>query len=186
MSEKEVLQRAGKRMDTTVTEARAKLGTVRTGRASLAILDGVTIDYYGTPTPLNQVAKLSIPEPTMIVAQPFDPTTLGAIEKAIRVADLGLNPSNDGKIMRIPIPPLTEERRKQMVKKVRSMGEDAKTAVRQVRREANDEIKKLEKDSALSEDDARRALDEVQKVTDKHTGAIDDLCRAKEQELMEI
>ena len=186
MSEKEVLDRAGKRMAASIADAKTKLATVRTGRASLTILDGVSIDYYGTPTPLNQVAKLSIPEPTLIVAQPFDPSTLAAIEKAILSADLGLNPSNDGKIMRIPIPPLTEERRKQLVKKVRSMGEDTKTAIRGVRRDANEEIRKMEKESALSEDDARRQLDEIQKLTDKHTGAVDDLCKAKEQELMEI
>jgi ribosome recycling factor len=186
MTEKEIVQRTDKRMSATVDDAKTKLATVRTGRASLSILDGVRIDYYGTPTPLNQVAKLSIPEPTLIVAQPFDPTTLPTIEKAILSSDLGLNPSNDGKLIRIPIPPLTEERRKQLVKKVRSMGEDSKTAVRQIRRDANDEIKSAEKDSSISEDEAHRFLDEVQKVTDKHTRAIDELCKTKEQELMEI
>jgi ribosome recycling factor len=186
MTEKEIRQQADKRMAATVADAKNKLATVRTGRASLAIFDGVRIDYYGTPTPLNQVAKLSIPEPTMIVAQPFDPTTLPLIEKAILSADLGLNPSNDGKLIRVPIPPLTEERRKQMVKKVRAMGEESKTAIRQIRRDANDEIKKMEKEGDLSEDDAHRCLDEIQKITDKHTGAVDDLGKAKEQELMEI
>jgi len=184
--EKQVLQRADKRMALTVEDAKGKLATVRTGRASLAILDGVRIDYYGTPTPLNQVAKLSIPEPSLIVVQPFDPSTLQLIEKAILVSDLGLNPANDGKLVRIPIPPLTEERRKQMVKKVRSMGEESKTAVRQIRRDANEEVKKLEKESSLSEDDARRDLDEIQKLTDKHVSAIDELTKAKEKELMEI
>jgi ribosome recycling factor len=186
MTEKEIVQSTDKRMSATVDDAKTKLATVRTGRASLSILDGVRIDYYGTPTPLNQVAKLSIPEPTLIVAQPFDPTTLPTIEKAILSSDLGLNPSNDGKLIRIPIPPLTEERRKQLVKKVRSMGEDSKTAVRQIRRDANDEIKSAEKASDISEDEAHRFLDEIQKVTDKHTGAIDELCKSKEQELMEI
>ncbi len=186
MTDKEIKTRADKRMSATVSDAGSKLAAVRTGRASLAIFDGVMVDYYGTATPLNQVAKLSIPEPTMVVAQPFDPSTLAAIEKAIMTADLGLNPSNDGKLIRIPIPPLTEERRKQFVKKVRALGEDAKTAIRQIRRDANDEIKKLEKESVLSEDDAHRALDDIQKMTDKHTGAIDDLCRNKEKELMEI
>lgn len=186
MTNKDTQQQVDKRMAATVADARSKLAAVRTGRASLTIFDGVRIDYYGTPTPLNQVAKLSIPEPTMIVAQPFDPTTLPAIEKAILSADLGLNPSNDGKLMRIPIPPLTEERRKQLVKKIWAMGEDSKTAVRQIRRDANEEIKTQEKASSLSEDDAHRLLDEVQKITDKHTGAIDDLCKAKEKELMEI
>jgi ribosome recycling factor len=173
-------------MDATVQDARTKLATVRTGRASLGILDGVNVDYYGTPTPLNQVAKLSIPEPTMILAQPFDPSTLPTIEKAIMTADLGLNPSNDGKLIRIPVPPLTEERRKQLVKRVRTMGEEAKTAVRQIRRDANDEVKQLEKNGDLSEDDARRTMDEIQKTTDKHTAEIDELGKHKEAELMEI
>jgi len=183
---KEILKQAETKMDATVADARHKLAAVRTGRASLAMFEGVTVDYYGTPTPLNQVAKLSIPEPTMIVAQPFDPSTLPTIEKAIMSSDLGLNPSNDGKLIRIPIPPLTEERRKQLVKKVNGMGEDSRTAVRQIRRDANEEIKQLQKDGDLSEDDMRRALDDVQKATDKHTGQIDDLCKAKEKELMEV
>jgi ribosome recycling factor len=186
MEQADILKRAGERMDATVTDARHKLSAVRTGRASLAMLDGIRVDYYGTPTPLNQVAKLSIPEPTLIVAQPFDPSTLASIEKAIMSSDLGLNPSNDGKIVRIPIPPLTEERRKQLVKKVRAMGEEAKTAIRQIRRDANDEIKQREKDGEISEDDARRQHDETQKVTDRHTDQIDQLCKEKEKELMEI
>ena len=186
MAEQETLKRADTRMDATVGDARGKLATVRTGRASLAVLDGITVDYYGTPTPLNQVAKLSIPEATLIVAQPFDPSTLSDMEKAIMAADLGLNPSNDGKIIRIPIPPLTEERRKQLAKKVRAMGEEAKTAIRQIRRDANEEIKALENAAGISEDDARRCLDEIQKVTDRHTAQIDEMGKNKEQELMEI
>jgi ribosome recycling factor len=186
MHEIQALKDCDSRMDATVADATHKLAAVRTGRASLAMLDGIRVDYYGTPTPLNQVAKLSVPEPTMIVAQPFDPSTLSAIEKAIRTSDLGLNPANDGKIVRIPIPALTEERRKQMVKKVRAMGEDAKTAIRQIRREANEEIKRQEKSSAISEDDARRFLEEAQKITDRHTQKIDDLCRRKETELLEM
>ena len=185
MSE-EILMETEIRMDASVEDARHKLATVRTGRASLVIMDGVVVDYYGTPTPLNQVAKLSIPEPTMIVCQPFDPSALQAIERAIMSADLGLNPSNDGKIIRIPIPPLTEERRKQFVKKVHAMGEDAKTAIRQIRRDSNESIKKLQKDGEMSEDDCHRFLDDVQKVTDKHTGEIDTLCKNKEAELMEV
>jgi len=186
MMVKEVQDRTEKRMGASVNDARHKLATVRTGRASLAMFDGVMVDYYGTPTPLNQVAKLSVPEPSLIVAQPFDPSTVGAIEKAILASDLGLNPSNDGKLIRIPIPPLTEERRKQLVKKVHALGEEAKTAVRQIRREANEEIKKLEKDGKISEDDSRRNLDEVQKRTDRHTGEVDQLCKNKEAELMEV
>jgi len=186
MHEIEPLNQAETRMDATVTDATHKLAAVRTGRASLAMLDGIRVDYYGTPTPLNQVAKLSVPEPTLIVAQPFDPSTLSAIEKAILASDLGLNPSNDGKIVRIPIPPLTEERRKQLVKKVRSMGEEAKTALRQIRRDANDGIKSQEKEGQVSEDEARRYLDEAQKITDRHTQQIDEICRRKEKELLEL
>ena len=186
MDEVELLKTTEERMDSTVTDARQKLAAVRTGRASLALLDGLRVDYYGTPTPLNQVAKLSIPEPTLIVAQPFDPTTLAPIEKAIMSSDLGLNPSNDGKLIRIPIPVLTEERRKQLAKKVRALGEDSKTAIRQIRRDTNDEIKSSEKGGKISEDDAHRYLDETQKITDRHTGLIDELCKQKEKELMEI
>jgi len=186
MDEVELLKTTEERMDSTVADAKQKLATVRTGRASLALLDGLRVDYYGTPTPLNQVAKLSIPEPTLIVAQPFDPTTLAPIEKAIMSSDLGLNPSNDGKLIRIPIPVLTEERRKQLAKKVRSLGEDSKTAIRQIRRDTNEEIKANEKGGKISEDDAHRFLDETQKITDRHTGLIDDLCKHKEKELMEI
>ena len=154
MNDKEILSGAEKGMHAGIADLQKKLATVRTGRASIGILDGITVDYYGTPTPLNQVAKLSVPEATMIVAQPFDATLLPAIEKAIKASDLGLNPSNDGKLVRIPIPALTEERRKQLAKKVRTMAEDAKTAIRQVRREANDELKHLERDSKIAEDDA--------------------------------
>jgi ribosome recycling factor len=183
---KDILDGTESRMDSSVDDARHKLASVRTGRANLAILDGVRVDYYGTPSPLNQVAKLGVPEPSLIVAQPFDPSTLPLIEKAIMASDLGLNPSNDGKLIRIPIPPLTEERRKQLVKKVHALGEDAKTAIRQIRRDANEELKALQKDGEVSEDDARRAMDDVQKLTDQHTGKIDDLCQNKEAELMEI
>ena len=182
----EILETTGTRMDASVGDARHKLASVRTGRANLSVLDGVRVDYYGTPTPLNQVAKLAVPEPSLIVAQPFDPSTLPLIEKAIMASDLGLNPSNDGKLIRIPIPPLTEERRKQLVKKVHALGEEAKTAIRQIRRDANEEFKTLQKDGDVSEDDAHRAMDEVQKLTDKHTGQVDELCKNKEAELMEI
>jgi ribosome recycling factor len=184
--EKPILDQAEKRMKATLEDARHKIAAVRTGRASLAMFDGVVVDYYGTPTPLNQVAKLSIPEPTLVVAQPFDPSSLGAIEKAILQADLGLNPSNDGKLIRIPIPPLTEERRKQLVKRVHGLAEEARTAIRHARREANEEIRKLEKEGRLSQDDARRALDEVQKKTDRYIGEVDTLSKNKERELMEL
>lgn len=186
MPQQDVLSRAGQRMDSTVAGSRQKVGTVRTGRATIGILDGISVDYYGTPTPLNQIAKLSVPEANLIVAQPFDQSILGDMERAIMASDLGLNPSNDGKLVRIPIPPLTEERRKEMGKKVRQMGEDAKTAVRQIRRDANEELKKLEKESSISEDDSHRAQDEVQKLTDAHTSQIDELTGNKEKELIEI
>ncbi|MCH7781079.1 MAG: ribosome recycling factor [Acidobacteria bacterium] len=186
MPQQDVLSRAGQRMDSTVADSRKKVGTVRTGRATIGILDGISVDYYGTPTPLNQIAKLSVPEANLIVAQPFDQSILGDMERAIMASDLGLNPSNDGKLVRIPIPPLTEERRKEMGKKVRQMGEDAKTAVRQIRRDANEELKKLEKDGSISEDDSHRAQDEVQKLTDAHTSQIDELTGNKEKELIEI
>jgi len=186
MPQQDVLSRAGQRMDSTVADSRKKVGTVRTGRATIGILDGISVDYYGTPTPLNQIAKLSVPEANLIVAQPFDQSILGDMERAIMASDLGLNPSNDGKLVRIPIPPLTEERRKEMGKKVRQMGEDAKTAVRQIRRDANEELKKLEKEGSISEDDSRRAQDEVQKLTDAHTSQIDELTGNKEKELTEI
>jgi ribosome recycling factor len=186
MDEKEILASADRRMAAAVADFKHKLGTVRTGRASLGILDGITVDYYGTPTPLNQVSKLAVPEPTLITAQPFDPSTLQAIEKAIRTSDLGLNPSNDGKVIRVPIPPLTEERRRQLVKRVHGLREDAKTAIRQVRREANDELKQLERDGQVAEDAAHRARDEVQKRTDKHSAELDALCKSKEDELLEI
>lgn len=184
--ERPILEQAERRMRATLEDARHKVAAVRTGRASLAMFDGVMVDYYGTPTPLNQVAKLSIPEPTLVVAQPFDPSSLAAIERAILQADLGLNPSNDGKLIRIPIPPLTEERRKQLVKRVHALAEEARTAIRHARREANEEIRRLEKDGEISQDDARRALDEVQKKTDRYIGEVDTLSKNKERELLEV
>ena len=186
MNEKEILDRTDSRMVGSLEEARAKLATIRTGRASLNLLDRIKVDYYGTPTPLNQMAKLSIPEPTLIVAQPFDPSITPDIERAIMASDLGVNPSSDGKLIRIPIPPLTEDRRKQLVKKVRALGEESKTILRQIRREANDEFKALEKAGDFSEDDLHRCLGLVQKLTDGHTSGIDDICKTKEDELLEI
>lgn len=186
MPEKEIHSRAEKKMQASAEGFRKELATVRTGRASLAILDGVTVDYYGQQTPLSGVASLSIPEPQMIVAQPWDRAMLEPLERAIRAADLGLNPSNDGKIVRIPIPPLTQERREQFAKKVAHLGEERKTAVRQVRREANDELKKLLKEKKISEDDERRSLEQIQKLTDRHTQQIDELAKGKEKEILEI
>ena len=173
-----------KRMDAQIEHVRRELGGVRTGRASVGILDTVHVDAYGSSVPLNQVASLSIPEPTLIVAQPFDPSQLGAIEKAIRASDLGLNPANDGKVVRIPIPSLTEERRKELSRHVHKLTEDGRNSVRQVRRDANERLKKLLKEHKISEDDERRALEDVQKITDQHVTLIDDLQKKKDQELL--
>ena len=173
-----------KRMDGHIEHVRRELSGVRTGRASVNILDTVHVDAYGSSMPLNQVASLSIPEPTLIVAQPFDPSLMGAVEKAIRSANLGLNPANDGKVVRIPLPALTEERRKEMSKLVHKFAEEGRNAVRQVRRDANDRLKKLLKDHKISEDDERRALDDVQKITDQHVSLIDDIQKKKDYELL--
>ena len=173
-----------KRMDAVLEHLKRELGGVRTGRASVSFLDPVHVEAYGTLVPLNQVAALSVPEPTLIVAQPFDPTLMGAVEKAIRAANLGLNPANDGKVVRIPLPPLTEERRKEMSKMVHKFAEEGRNGLRQVRRDANDRLKKLLKDHKISEDDERRALDEVQKITDQHIATIDDLQKKKDADLL--
>jgi ribosome recycling factor len=173
-----------KRMDAQIEHARREFGGVRTGRASVTILDAVHVDAYGSHMPLNQVASLSIPEPTMIVAQPFDPSLMASIEKAIRSANLGLNPTNDGKVVRVPLPPLTEERRRELSKVVHRYAEEGRNGVRQVRRDANDRLKKLLKDHKISEDDERRGLDEVQKITDQHVAMIDDLQKKKDAELL--
>jgi len=173
-----------KRMDGHIEHVRRELGGVRTGRASVNILDTVHVEAYGSAVPLNQVASLSIPEPSLIVAQPFDPSLMGAIEKAIRSANLGLNPANDGKVVRIPVPPLTEERRKELSKLVHKFAEEGRNGVRQVRRDANDKLKKLLKDSKISQDDERRSLEEVQKITDQHVALIDEVQKKKDTELL--
>jgi ribosome recycling factor len=174
-----------KRMDAVLEHLKRELGGVRTGRASVTLLDPVQVEAYGSMVPLNQVAALSIPEPTLIVAQPFDPTLMGAVEKAIRAANLGLNPANDGKVIRIPLPPLTEERRKEMSKMVHKYAEEGRNGIRQVRRDANDRLKKLLKDHAISEDDERRALDEVQKTTDAHVAMVDEMQKKKDADLLQ-
>ncbi len=173
-----------KRMNIALDHVKRELASVRSGRASAGILDHVQVDAYGTKMPLNQVATLSVPEPTLIVAQPFDPTLMGAIEKAIRISDLGLNPNNDGKGVRIPIPPLTDERRKELSRHVHKLTEEARNSVRQVRRDANDRLRKLLKDHKISEDDERRSLDETQKITDQHIKTIDELQKKKDAELL--
>lgn len=186
MSEKDVVRETKPRMDTVIEDFRRKLATVRTGRAAVSLLDTIMVDYYGTMTPLTQMASVHAPEPQMLTVQPWDQTQLAAVEKAIRVADLGLNPSNDGKLVRIPIPALTEERRKQLAKQVHEIAEDHRTAVRNVRRDANERLKKMLKEKVISEDAERDGLDEVQKLTDRFISRIDELAKAKEHELTNV
>jgi ribosome recycling factor len=173
-----------KRMDGALEHVRKELVGVRTGRASVNLLDSVHVEAYGSRMPVNQVASLSVPEPSLIVAQPFDPSLLGAIEKSIRASDLGLNPASDGKVIRIPIPALTDERRKELSRHVHKLTEDGRNAVRLVRRDANDRLKKLLKDHKISEDDERKGLEEVQKMTDKHIQLVDELQKKKDAELL--
>jgi len=172
------------RMDAAIERVRKDLANVRTGRASTGLLDHVFVEAYGSRMPLNQLASLSIPEPAMLVAQPFDPSLIKTIEKAIQASDLGLNPANDGKVIRIPIPSLTEDRRKELSRHVHKLAEEGRNAVRQVRRDANDRLKKLLKDHTISEDDERKGLEQVQKATDDHVKMIDDLQKKKDQELL--
>jgi ribosome recycling factor len=173
-----------KRMGVALEHVKHELAGVRTGRASTALLDHVHVEAYGTKMPMNQVATLSVPEPTLIVAQPFDPSLLAAVERAIRLSDLGLNPANDGKVVRIPIPSLTEERRKELSRHVHKLAEEGRNSVRSVRRDANDRLKKLLKDSLISEDDERKGLDEVQKITDQHVKLIDEAQKKKDADLL--
>ena len=172
------------RMDAGVEHVRKELSNVRTGRASVGLLENVHVEAYGSKMPLNQVAGLSIPEPAMIIAQPYDPQLLAVIEKAIRASDLGLNPSSDGKVVRVPIPALTDERRKELSRHVHKLAEEGRNTVRQVRRDANDRLKKLLKDHKISEDDEKKGLDEVQRLTDNHVKQVDDLQKKKDQELL--
>src|SRR6266705_4292774 len=181
-----ILNGAQKKMTDSAEHTRRELAAIRTGRASLAILEGITVEYYGTPTPLNQIAGLTIPDPTLIVAQPWDVSLIPKIEKAIRSSELGLNPANDGKVVRIPIPPLTEERRKQLARKVHEIAEHGRTAIRLERRDANEALKKLLKEKTISEDDEKRGLDQVQRQTDHHIQQIDELAKHKDDEILTI
>jgi ribosome recycling factor len=174
------------RMEKVLADLQHALAIVRTGRASISLLDPIRVDYYGTPTPLNQVATLHVPEPSLITLQPWDVSQIGAIEKAIRASDLGLNPSNDGKLIRVPIPALTEERRKELVKHLHSVAEEHRVGIRNIRREINEALKKLLKDKLISEDDERRAIDEVQKLTDSFMQRVDQAAKAKEKEVLEL
>ncbi|HEV7683107.1 MAG TPA: ribosome recycling factor [Pyrinomonadaceae bacterium] len=186
MSEQDVIKGTRPRMDTVIDDFQRKLATVRTGRAAVSLLDSVMVDYYGTMTPLNQMASVHAPEPAMLTVQPWDQTQVAPIEKAIRAADLGLNPSNDGKLVRIPIPPLTEERRKQLARQVHEIAEDHRTAVRNIRRDSNERLKKMLKDKEISEDNERDGLEEVQKLTNTYIGKIDELSKSKETELTSV
>lgn len=183
---KETLLDTQQRMHSAVEAVGRELRSVRTGRANISILDEVVVDYYGAPTPLNQLAGLSAPEPQLLLLQPYDKGSIGAIEKAILQSNLGLNPSNDGAVMRIPIPSLTEERRLELAKVVAEYGEDGKTAVRQVRRDANDRLKKLEHDKDISQDEERQAHDQVQALTDRFCNEIDQVVEKRRQELLTI
>jgi ribosome recycling factor len=183
---KEVIKDAERRMHGAVEALHREFKTLRTGRASTSMLDGIVVSYYGTDTPLAQVANLTVPEASLIVAQPWDKSMLAVIEKAIRTADLGLNPTSDGKLLRIPIPALTEERRKDLTKKAHHMAEEARTAIRQVRRDTNEKIKKIEKEHEISQDDEKRAHDEVQHLTDKYIEEVNDATKHKEKEIMEV
>lgn len=174
------------KMKQVVDRLHDEMKQLRTGRASLAILDGITVDYFGTPTPINQLANLSVADATLLVAQPWDPTQIPAIERSIQKADLGLNPSNDGKVIRIPVPPLTEERRKELVRKAHTMTEASRNAVRQLRREGNDRLKKMEKDKEISEDDEHRGNDEMQKLHDHYIGQVNRALENKEKDIMEV
>ena len=186
MTEKDVIKETKPRMEAGIEDVRRKLATVRTGRASVSLLDTVMVDYYGTATPLNQMASVHAPEPQMLTVQPWDPTQLGNVEKAIRAADLGLNPSNDGKLVRIPIPPLTEERRKQLARQVHDIAEEHRTAIRNIRRDENDKLKKMLKDKAISEDMERDGLEDIQKLTDTYISKIDELSKSKEHDIMSV
>jgi len=182
----DIYQEARESMDKTVAALKRELQRIRTGRASLSVLDGIRVDYYGTPTPLNQMATLAVPESRLITIQPWDASVIKDIEKAILKSDLGLTPSNDGKILRISIPPLTEERRKELVKVIHKICEDHKITVRNIRRDSNDLLKSLKKDGDISEDEAFRSQDEIQKITDEHIKLIDECYSEKEKEILEF
>jgi ribosome recycling factor len=183
---KEEIAQIRKRMDKAVEDLRKELATIRTGRASISILDNIQVDYYGVPTPINQVAQLAAPEPSLITVQPYDASLVGPVEKSIRSSDLGLNPANDGRIIRIPIPPLTEERRRDLAKHIHKVLEEHRTAVRNIRRDGNDHMKKMLKDKAISEDDEKKSLDEIQKLTDDYIKKLDEVGRNKEAEIMKV
>ena len=183
---KDAMAQARTRMEKAVEDFRRELAAVRTGRANVALLDHIRVDYHGTPMPINQLGALSVPEPTIIIISPWDPNAASAIDKAIRTSDLGLNPSSDGKVIRVPIPPLTEERRKDLVKHVHKVLENHRTAVRNIRRDIKEAVEKLEREKKISEDDRKRSLDELEKLTHQETKKLEDLSATKEKEILEI
>lgn len=182
----ETLLDAEERMEKTVSNTQSELGKVRTGRANPAMLDTIKVDYYGTKTPLKQVANIGVPEPRMILIQPWDKSVLAEIEKAIQIADLGITPNNDGHVIRLPVPPLTEETRKDLVKVIHSLGEEGKIAIRNIRRDAIDQLRKAQKDHQISEDEEYNAGIDIQELTDKYIEKIDEAIKAKEAEMMEV
>jgi len=181
-----ILVETNQRMQKAIDSLKKDLSRIRTGRASPALLDGITADYYGSPMPINQVANISIPDARMVIVQPWEKTMLKEIERAIQASDLGLNPQNDGNIIRLPIPPLSEERRKDLFKKCKIIGEESKVGVRNVRRDSNEKLKKAEKDKLVTQDDAKKGQDDIQKITDKYIKTVDDLLVQKEKEIMEV
>jgi ribosome recycling factor len=183
---KDALGQAKIRMEKAVEDFRKDLASVRTGRANVTLLDQIRVDYHGTPMPINQLGTMTVPDPTIIVISPWDPGVVPLVDKAIRTSDLGLNPANDGKVVRVPIPPLTEERRKELVKHIHRVLENHRTAVRNIRRDIKEAIEKLEKEKKISEDDKKRSLDELEKLTQSETKKIEDLSAMKEKEVMEI
>jgi len=183
---KDALAQAKIRMEKAVEDFRKELAGIRTGRANVAILDHVRVDYHGTPMPINQLGTMNVPDPAMILISPWDPGAVPLIDKAIRTSDLGLNPANDGKVIRVPIPPLTEDRRKELVKHVHRVLENHRTAVRNIRRDIKEAVEKLEKDKKISEDEKKRSLDELEKVTHSETKKVEDLSAAKEKEILEL
>lgn len=183
---KEIISESKARMEKSVEDFKHTLTSIRTGRANVGLIDHIKVDYYGTLTPLNQLASLGVPEPTSITVQPWDISQLGAIEKAVRSSDLGLNPVNDGKIIRVPIPPLTEERRRELVKHLHKVLEDHRTAIRNIRRDENERVKRALKEKIISEDDEKKTLDEVQKLTNQYVEKLDGLGKSKEKEIMEV
>lgn len=186
MAIQDVIKDVQHRMHSSIESLNHHFKTLRTGRANAAMLDSVQVDYYGTPTPVAQAANIKVPEPALIVIEPWDKSMLSPIEKAIRNADLGFNPASDGKVIRVPVPALTEDRRKDLVKKAHAMAEESRTAIRQVRRDGNEKLKKLLKDKTISEDDEKRGLDEIQKLTDKHIDEVAKVLQAKEQDIMAV